>query len=62
MFTSKTPRLEGSKENWPTFDEKGQKTMYFDKTSGARTHPDLDKLRAFDAHYAKLREEAKAKK
>ena len=47
---------------WPAFNEKEQKTMIFDKTPGARPHPNLDKLKAFDAYYAKLREEAKAKK
>jgi para-nitrobenzyl esterase len=47
---------------WPVFDEKGQKTMIFNKTSGPRPHPNLDQLKAFDAYYAKLREEAKAKK
>jgi hypothetical protein len=33
--------------------------MYFDKISGARQHPNLDQLNAFDANYAKLREDAK---
>ncbi len=47
---------------WPAFDEKEQKTMFFDKTSGARPHPNLDQLKAFDAYYAKLREEAKTRK
>ncbi len=47
---------------WPVFDEKEQETMCFDKTSGARPHPTLDKLKAFDVYYAKLREEAKTKK
>jgi len=47
---------------WPAFDEKEQKTMIFDKAPSARPHPNLDKLKAFDAYYAKLREEAKAKK
>ena len=47
---------------WPAFDEKAQKTMVFDKTPGARPHPNQDKIKAFDAYYAKLREEAKAKK
>jgi len=47
---------------WPTFNEKEQKTMIFDKTSGPGPHPNLDQLKAFDAYYAKLREEAKAKK
>jgi hypothetical protein len=36
--------------------------MIFNKTSGPRPHPNLDQLKAFDAYYAKLREEAKAKK
>jgi para-nitrobenzyl esterase len=40
---------------WPSFDEKAQKTMFFDKTPGARPHPNMDKIRAFDAYYAKLR-------
>ncbi len=47
---------------WPTFDEKEQKTMFFDKTPGARPHPNMDKIKAFDAYYAKLREEAKTKR
>ena len=47
---------------WPTFNEKEQKTMIFDKASGAGPHPNLDQLNAFDAYYAKLSEEAKSKK
>lgn len=47
---------------WPVFDEKEQKTMIFDRASGARPHPNLDQLKAFDAYYAKLREEAKTRK
>jgi para-nitrobenzyl esterase len=47
---------------WPAFDEKEQKTMFFDKTPGARLIPNLDKIMAFDAYFAKLRQEAKAKK
>jgi para-nitrobenzyl esterase len=47
---------------WPAFDEREQKTMIFDKTSGARPHPNLDQLKAFDAYYASLREEAKSRK
>jgi len=46
---------------WPVFDEKEQKTMFFDKAPSARTHPNVDKIKAFDAHFAKLRENAKAK-
>ena len=29
--------------------------MIFDKTPGARPHPNLDKIKAFDGHFAKLR-------
>jgi hypothetical protein len=47
---------------WPAFDEKEQMTMFFDKTPCARPHPNVDKIKAFDAHFAKLREDAKAKK
>jgi para-nitrobenzyl esterase len=47
---------------WPAFDEKEQKTMFFDKTPGARPHPNVDKINAFDVHFAKLREDARAKK
>ncbi len=47
---------------WPAFDEKEQKTMFFDKTPSARPHPNLDQLKAFDAYYARLREEAQAAK
>ena len=46
---------------WPAFDEKEQKTMFFDKTPSARRHPNLDKIMAFEAYFAKLREDAKAK-
>jgi para-nitrobenzyl esterase len=45
---------------WPVFNGKDQQAMIFDKTSGAGPCPNLDKLEAFDAYYAKLREEAKA--
>jgi para-nitrobenzyl esterase len=48
--------------SWPEFSEKEQKIMIFDKTPGARRHPDLDKIKAFDSHYARLRQDAKAKK
>ena len=46
---------------WPAFDEKEQKTMFFDQTPGARQHPNLDKIMAFDAYFTGLREEARAK-
>ncbi len=44
---------------WPSFDEKDQQVMYFGKESGARKHPNLDKIMAFDAYFAKVREEVK---
>jgi para-nitrobenzyl esterase len=47
---------------WPAFEEKEQKTMFFDKTPSARPHPNVDKIKAFDVHFAKLREDAKKKK
>jgi para-nitrobenzyl esterase len=47
---------------WPIFDTKEQKTMIFDKTPGARPHPNMAQIKAFDAYFAKLREAAKAKK
>jgi para-nitrobenzyl esterase len=47
---------------WPAFHEKEPATMIFDKSPGFRLHPNLDKIKAFDAYYAKLREAAKAKK
>jgi para-nitrobenzyl esterase len=47
---------------WPAFDEKEQKTMIFDKTPGARPHPNFEQIKAFDAYFARLREEEKAKK
>jgi para-nitrobenzyl esterase len=48
--------------NWPAFEEKEQETLFFDKTPSARPHPNMDKIMAFDAYFAKLREDAKAKK
>jgi para-nitrobenzyl esterase len=47
---------------WSVFNEKEQKTMFFDKTPSARQHPNLDRLDAFDVYYAKLRKEAKVRK
>jgi para-nitrobenzyl esterase len=47
---------------WPAFNEKEQKAMFFDKKSSARPYPNLEKLRAWDAYFAKNREEAKVKK
>ena len=52
------PNGEGLPE-WPEFDEKEQQVMVIDGESGAREHPNLEKLMAFDAYYAKLRESMK---
>ncbi len=47
---------------WPAFDGKEQKTMFFDRTPSARPHPNVDKIKTFDTHFARLREDAKTKK
>jgi para-nitrobenzyl esterase len=49
------PNGEGLPE-WPGFYEKEQQVMYFDGESGARKHPNLDKIMAFDAYFAKVRQ------
>ncbi len=41
---------------WPVFNEKENQVMYIDGDTGARIHPDLDKIMAFDAYFAKIRE------
>jgi len=43
---------------WPAFEEKDQLVLYIDGETGARKHPNLDKIMAFDAYFAKMREEA----
>jgi len=42
---------------WSVFDEKKQQVMYIDGKSGAMKHPNLDKIMAFDAYFAKVRKE-----
>lgn len=49
------PNGEGLPQ-WPAFNEKENQVMYIDGDTGAKTHPDLDKIMAFDKYYAKLRE------
>ncbi len=45
---------------WPAFTEPQQAAMYFGDTSvGARVLPNVEKLKVFDLHYARLRREAK---
>jgi para-nitrobenzyl esterase len=44
---------------WPAFDEIAQKTMVFDKTPGAKPHPNMDKIRAWDAYSIELMKEGK---
>ena len=41
---------------WPAFDEKEQQVMHINGESGAMKHPNLDKIMAFDAYFAKVRE------
>jgi len=41
---------------WPAFDGKTMSTMVFGKTPQAGPTPNLEKLKAFDAYYARLRE------
>jgi para-nitrobenzyl esterase len=52
------PNGDGLPE-WPAFDEKEQQVMYIDGESGARKHPNLDKIMAFDAYFAQVRENIK---
>ncbi len=47
---------------WPAFVEKAQKAMTFDKTPGAKPYPNIEQIKTFDSYFAKIREEAKAKK
>ena len=47
---------------WQAFDEKEQKAMIFDKIPGTRALPNIEQIKAFDAYFAKAREEAKAKR
>jgi para-nitrobenzyl esterase len=44
---------------WPAFSESNQQAMVFDATPSARSVPNLDKLKAFDAYVSWLRKEAK---
>jgi len=43
---------------WPAFTPDDQKAMVFDAEPGARPVPNLDKLKAYDAYIAWLREQA----
>jgi para-nitrobenzyl esterase len=38
--------------NWPAFTENDQKVMVFDTAPSARSVPNLEKLKAFDAYFA----------
>lgn len=59
--TKGDPNGEGIPE-WPAFDEKEQMVMVLDGEAGAVNHPNLDKVMAFDAYFAKIREEMNASK
>ncbi|MBN2420489.1 MAG: carboxylesterase family protein [Deltaproteobacteria bacterium] len=52
------PNGDGLPE-WPAFNEKENKVMYIDGDTGAKIHPDLDKIMAFDAYFKKVREDLK---
>jgi para-nitrobenzyl esterase len=43
--------------DWPAFTENDQKVMVFDATPSARPVPNVDKLKAYDAYIAWLREQ-----
>ncbi|MBN2319923.1 MAG: carboxylesterase family protein [Acidobacteria bacterium] len=44
---------------WPAFNENDQMVLFINKDTGARKHPNLDKILAFDTYYARLREETR---
>ena len=54
------PNGEGLPE-WPAFNDKENLVMYFDSETGARKHPDLDKIMAFDSYFDKVRAEMNKK-
>jgi para-nitrobenzyl esterase len=54
------PNGEGLPE-WPVFDTKTRQVMYIDGETGAAQYPNLDKIKAFDEYFAKLREGAQEK-
>jgi para-nitrobenzyl esterase len=45
--------------NWPEFTEKDQRVFIFDKNSGAKPIPNLEKLKAYDSYYSWRREQAR---
>jgi para-nitrobenzyl esterase len=45
---------------WPAFSAGAQNAMHFDAQPGARPVPNMAQIKAFDAYYARLREQAKA--
>ncbi len=47
--------------NWPAFNENDQMIMFIDGETGAKKHPDLDKIMAFDTYFTRLREAADKK-
>lgn len=44
---------------WPAFDDQTMNAMVFDKTPQAGPTPNLEKLKAFDVYYARLREQCR---
>jgi para-nitrobenzyl esterase len=47
---------------WPAFSTTDQRVMYFDPNPSARPIPNIQQIKAFDAYYAWLREQAKRKR
>jgi len=45
---------------WPAFSASAQNAMILDSQTGARPLPNMAQIKAFDAYYATLREQAKA--
>ncbi len=53
--TAGNPNGKGLPE-WPEFSGDKNEVMYIDGETGARKHPDLEKIMAFDEYFAKVRE------
>ena len=42
---------------WPAFTEKTQQVMVFDAAPGARTYPDLERVKVFEPYFERIRKE-----
>jgi para-nitrobenzyl esterase len=43
---------------WPAFDDRSLSTMTFGKTPQAGTTPNIEKVKAFDTYYTRLKEQS----